>query len=271
LRKQVNTKLRKAIITKNQSTGIHVEDVDVKISHHEEEASPYTMNSNSDEEDEGGSSSEGYNNKYDKTPQSEESETPQSDSGDSHTVEDDSSEFASDRPSRKTHNENEFLLIGETHIDFHKILIENISDLKILENVILDSYTIRRTKREPNQIKIGNFRDQTTRQLKHINLWHYGVNIGQLEIIIQMNMIPFIRQMPLGVLTGTGILTTSGIPEDDLNLNLNVKKSQLPKEYTVIINAYQAMKKRDTSRVNKQRTPYREVEQKIKEVIEILK
>lgn len=92
-------------------------------------------------------------------------------------------------------------------------------------------------------------------EIKDYKIWYYGRHVGDINVVIESKNFPFIRQMALGVLTGSGVAfssTTFLVENNTGGFFDNIKKG-LPKQMQEIYDYFQELKKRDLSKTGHKR------------------
>lgn len=106
-------------------------------------------------------------------------------------------------------------------------------------------------------------------EVKNYKLWYFGRYIGDIDFILESKNLPFIRQMAIGVLTGSGV-TFSSTPFLVDNTSGAVKKD-LPEQMRELYDYFQELKKRDQSKNGHKKVSLQRTQKILKEMTDILK
>ena len=253
----------KLVITRNQSTGIYVEDMDVRVKNS-------ALNDSISDSDEAKSSSESNDDEssivtsknIDHSKSIENRHNTQSP-----TKEHDSESVANQ--SNISQNK-QFQLLGETHIGFVKILENEVKNFDLIHEVIMTIGTLS-SQTNGNDTLVGkSITNKCYNYIKEYKLWFFGRHIGDIEVGIEISNLPFIKQMGLGVLTGSGISIASTPFGDDQNTGLGGSKKHLPQEMVDLIDCYESMRKRDSLKDGNKKVTYSKIEKQVDKSIKIL-
>ena len=186
----------RTVVTKNQGSGVKVDDVQISIQSSEGD----TPRSSSVNESQTISNSEDD----DFQSSNEEESTPESE-GDSESNSESSITANNIQNSR-------FKLLGECHIGFATILKTILEFINNRRNNALDgvngTISVVTGKRVNAEIDLKDLQENNW-DIKSHALWYFGRKIGEIDIKIEARNLPFIRQMVLGVLTGGGVRFSS--------------------------------------------------------------
>lgn len=248
----------RTIITKSQSTGIKVDDVQVSV----ESGDENTPNESS--ENESSQNSESEDNDYESS--NEEESTPDSDRN---------SEIDSEMSSgRNNVKKGQFHLLGECHIGFATIL-KNILEFINKKNMnaldgVSSTISVMTGKKINAEIDFKHLQ-QNSWDIKMHKLWYFGRKVGEIDIKIEAKNLPFVRQMTIGVLTGRGVtFASTPWPVDDISKG-SYSRKDLPEPIKDLYDNLSDFKKRDCTKNGHRRVNLSAMDNILKESIEILK
>jgi len=236
----------RTVITKNQSTGVNVDEK--PVSHH----------SSDEEEDE----NERSDSESENTEKDEEDKTGEYEESSDEEEEGEATETASEFSEEENKKGKRFHLIGECHIGLATILkniMEFINDKKEDDFEVSGILTIGHKKNINAEINLNDI-SETTWTIKEHTIWLFGQKVGEIDIKIEAKNLPFIRQMPFGVLTGQGLrFASTPWPEGDFGKG-GASRRDLPEELRDILYYLREFKKRDTTKNGDSRVGLFEIE-----------